>query len=203
MEIDSIDDLEDPTLHDILDFRETTYQSLTETALAPFQSKLSEAAAFFLDTNAPTTWTSIETVTGLVGFVTISGYVSPKIGSRVKLGEDDFVEATAENSHMYRSKIRFIVPIKLLETGTKLQLLTFIRELSTIASLVSEQELEQMLKEFYFDDMTSLTSHATYNRMLEQATRPRDVMGFDGTILSDEQITKAHLYSGASTETKN
>lgn len=190
------------SLIDIIEFRDATYESITETALLPYREKLSEAVSFFMKITAPIRWTSIEKVRGLDGFVTIMGFVLPELGAKMKVGED-IVEVNPDNVDKFRSMVRFIVPAKLMEEGSRLQIANFIRDLSAIAAVTPELELQTMLREYQFDGMESLTSHENYNKMLDIATRPTDIAGFDGRNLTDDQIRAAFLFSSAVSETRN
>lgn len=191
-----------PNLIDIIEFRDATYESITETALMPYREKLSDAVGFFMNITAPIRWTSIEKVRGLDGFVTVMGFVLPEVGSKMKAGEEIIV-VTPDNVDKFKSLVRFVIPAKLIEEGTKLQISNFIRDLSAIAAVTSEMDLQTMLKEYRFDGMESLTLHENYNKMLDKATKPRDIAGFDGRDLTDDQIRSAFMFSSTASDTRN
>lgn len=191
------------TLIELIDFRESMYQNLTQTAFKPFESKLSDAVTFFLNTKSPVHWLTVEKLKDIEGFVTISGFVLPEIGSTFKASETDSVVITPDNFQKFRSLVRFVIPVRLLEEGSKMQILGFIRDLSAISAITPPEELERMLKEFHFDDMVSLTSHESYNKMLDKVTKPKEIDGFDVSEFSDEQIKQMHMFTHARSETRN
>lgn len=196
-------DLQTASLIELLEFRESMYENLTVTAFKPFQSKLSDAVAFFLNVKTPVHWLSIEKLPNVDGFVTVSGFLLAEIGSTVKISPTESVDITPDNFQKFKSLVRFVIPVRLLEEGDKMQILNFIRDLSSISAITPPEELERMLKEFHFDDMTSLTSHESYNKMLEQVTKPKEFDGFNISEFSDEQIKQLHMFSNTRSETRN
>lgn len=187
----------------LIDFRDEMHKNLTETIFGSFQVKLSAAVMFYMNLQHPVTWLSIEKFKGLDGFVSVSGIVLPIIGSTVRISETEEVIITPDNFTNYKNLARFVVPVRLLENGSKMQLMEFIRDLAGITAIATQQELEQMLKEFHFDDLDSLTSHPSYIKMLDKVTKPKQFDGFDISNFSDEQIKQLYVFSHARSETKN
>lgn len=189
------------SLVEILEFREVTYKTLTESALLPFEAKLNAAVLLYLKDNVPIKWIDVDKLRGLESFAVITGYIFPLVGTKVMVGTD-FIDITDLNVQEYRQTLRFILPIKLLEIGTVPQIYKFIMEISALASVVSEQELNEMLRNFRFDN-DSFSFDESYNKMLAYATRPAEMFGFNTKNLSEEQITSLAMFNGATSETKN
>lgn len=195
--------LEKPTtLQDILDFREYTYSMLTREAIQLFGPTLTGAVNHYLNNTAEIDWTAIEPVNTLEGYVRVTGFSLPAIGSTITV-EGKEVHIDKDNVYRYKQVIRFVLPIKLIESGNRNQLVAFIKDLSAIAAVATELEIENILKEYYFDDMKDLTSNNSYHKMLDRVTKPKEVMGFEATGLTDSQIAALHMYGACSSETKN
>lgn len=191
------------SLVELLEFRDEMHKNLTETAFGPFQVKLNAAVMFYMNLQHPVTWLSIDKFKGLDGFVSVSGIVLPIIGSSVKVSETEEITITPDNFTNFKNIARFVVPVRLLESGTKMQIMEFIRDLAGITAIATQQELEQMLKEFHFDDLDSLTSHPSYVKMLDKVTKPKEFEGFDISEFSDEKIKQLYAYSHVRPDTRN
>lgn len=195
--------LENPTtLQDILDFREHTYSMLTREAIKLFGPTLTGAANRYLNNTAEIDWTAIELIDTLEGYVRVIGFFLPTIGSTITV-EGKEVHIDKDNVYLYKQVIRLVLPIKLIESGNLDRLAMFIKDLSAIAAVATELEIENILKEYYFDDMKDLTSSNSYYKMLDRVTKPKEVMGFEVTGLTDSQIAALHMYGACSSETKN
>lgn len=191
------------SLLDILNYRESVYDSLTETAFHSIKQRLSEAMVMLSKNPNPISWVQIEKYNAVDGFVIVAGYTSPLIGTMVSVGGDELIEVTAENATKFRQVLRFTVPMNMLENGTTTQLYTFIRDMAAIVNLAPSHDLEELLREYNSSNMQELTKLVKYTKILDNATKPTDVFGFDGSQLSDEQITKMHIYKGCGTERAN
>ncbi len=195
--------LEKPTtLQDILDFREYTYSMLTREAIKLFGPTLTGAVSHYLNSTAEIDWTAIEPVNTLEGYVRVTGFTLPTIGSIITV-EGKEVHIDKDNVYRYKQIIRFVLPIKLIESGNRNRLVAFIKDLSAIAAVATELEIENILKEYYFDEMKDLTSSNSYYKMLDRVTKPKEVMGFEATSLTDSQIAALHMYGVCSSETKH
>lgn len=195
--------LEKPTtLQDILDFREYTYSMLTREAIKLFGPTLTGAVSHYLNSTAEIDWTAIEPVNMLEGYVRVTGFTLPTIGSIITV-EGKEVHIDKDNVYRYKQIIRFVLPIKLIESGNRNRLVAFIKDLSAIAAVATELEIENILKEYYFDEMKDLTSSNSYHKMLDRVTKPKEVMGFEATSLTDSQIAALHMYGVCSSETKH
>lgn len=195
--------LEKPTtLQDILDFREYTYSMLTREAIKLFGPTLTGAVSHYLNSTSEIDWTAIEPVNTLEGYVRVTGFTLPTIGSIITV-EGKEVHIDKDNVYRYKQIIRFVLPIKLIESGNRNRLVAFIKDLSAIAAVATELEIENILKEYYFDEMKDLTSSNSYHKMLDRVTKPKEVMGFEATSLTDSQIAALHMYGVCSSETKH
>lgn len=195
--------LEKPTtLQDILDFREYTYSMLTREAIKLFEPTLTDAVSHYLNSTSEIDWTAIEPVNTLEGYVRVTGFTLPTIGSIITV-EGKEVHIDKDNVYRYKQIIRFVLPIKLIESGNRNRLVAFIKDLSAIAAVATELEIENILKEYYFDEMKDLTSSNSYHKMLDRVTKPKEVMGFEATSLTDSQIAALHMYGVSSSETKH
>lgn len=197
--------LQTANLSDLLDFRESMFNNLTEAAFKSFQVKLTEAVVFYLNltTDHPIQWGTVDKFKGLAGFVVIAGFVLPIIGSEFKISETEIETVTQDNFQKFRHLVRFILPTKLLETGTRLELSNFIRDLTAVIGIASEQDLQQLLKEYNFGEMEALTSHPSYTKLLDKVIKPKEFDGFDISNLTPEQIKKFYLLNHTKSETKN
>lgn len=204
MDVDGIKRLlENPTtLQDILDFREYTYSMLTREAIKLFGPTLTGAANRYLNNTAEIDWTAIELIDTLEGYVRVTGFFLPTIGSTITV-EGKEVHIDKDNVYLYKQVIRLVLPIKLIESGNRDRLAMFIKDLNAIAAVATELEIENILKEYYFDDMKDLTSSNSYYKVLDRVTKPKEVMGFEVTGLTDSQIAALYMYGACSSETKN
>ena len=114
-----------PTLLDVLTFRDASYNSLTEAAFISIRNKLNAACCTFLKIETPINWVKIETVSGIEGFVSVSGIVCPPIGNSILIDEN-VVEITTDNFEKYKRPVRFILPIRLLDYGDTEEIINFI-----------------------------------------------------------------------------
>ncbi len=195
--------LEKPTtLQGILDFREYTYSMLTREAIKLFGPTLTDAVSHYLNSTSEIDWTAIEPVNTLEGYVRVTGFTLPTIGSIITV-EGKEVHIDKDNVYRYKQIIRFVLPIKLIESGNRNRLVAFIKDLSAIAAVATELEIENILKEYYFDEMKDLTSSNSYHKVLDRVTKPKEVMGFEATSLTDSQIAALHMYRVCSSETKH
>jgi hypothetical protein len=209
-EEDSVNEDVLPGLLEILEFRDATYSSLTDAAILPYQQKLTTAVSTFLNYDASIVWSDIHTMRQLAGFVTISGHLLPKIGDNVRDENSDMIKITRENLNKFRSMIRFVVPIKLLEIGSVDQVFSFIRELSLMAARLSELELQAILERYDCEDIDAVLSHTDCAVMPPQIATPSDKINetsaataFGDNILSDDQATRLKLYSNIVSETRH
>lgn len=165
--------LEKPTtLQDILDYREHTYSMLTREAIKLFGPTLTGAVNRHLNNTAEIYWTAIEPVNTLEGYVRVTGFSLPTIGSILTV-EGKKVHIDKDNVYHYKQVIRLVLPIKLIESGNQDRLVVFIKDLSAIAAVATELEIENILKEYYFDGMKDLTSNNSYHKMLDRVTKPK------------------------------
>lgn len=190
------------TLQDILDFREHTYVTLTREAIQLFGPILTKAVNRYLNNTAEIDWTTIEVLTGLEGYVRVTGFSLPPLGAKINVQGNEIL-IDKDNVYSYKQVIRFVLPVKLIDNEDGDSLVAFIRDLSAIAAVATDVEIENILKEYYFDDMKDLTSNDSYHKMLDRATKPKEVLGFDAADLTDSQITALHMYGACASETKN
>lgn len=190
------------TLQDILDFREYTYVTLTREAIQLFGPILTKAVNRYLNNTTEIDWTTIEVLTGLEGYVRVTGFSLPPLGAKINVQGNEIL-IDKDNVYSYKQVIRFVLPVKLIDNEDGDSLVAFIRDLSAIAAVATDVEIENILKEYYFDDMKDLTSNDSYHKMLDRATKPKEVLGFDAADLTDSQITALHMYGACASETKN
>lgn len=181
------------TLSELLDFRDYTYKAMTVDATNIFSLKLTDAVNFYLNSTNPIDWQHIEKVSSLDGFVRVIGASIPSVGETIKVDKEDIL-ITKDNFAQYKQLARFVLPITILETGTSIQIFQFIRDVTAIASLITDIELENILREYSTDGVGELSAHPTYIAMLDKITKPADVLGFDTSNLTDEQIRSLNMF---------
>ncbi len=181
------------TLLELLDFRDYTYSVLTDDATRLFSAKLTDAVNAFLHSTVPINWQHVERITSLDGFVRVIGSSIPAIGEIIKV-EDEHITITPDNATHYTQLARFVLPTTMLESGTSLQIFQFIKDVTAISSLISDAELEHVLREYILDDTIELTSQPAYISMMDKITKPSDVLGFDTDTLTDAQIKSLHMF---------
>lgn len=195
--------LEKPTtLQDILEFRKRTYTMLTREALALIGPTLTEAVNAYLNNTAGIDWSAIEEVNALDGFVRVTGFSLPSVGTKITVA-GNLVEISKENMYSYKQIIRFVLPIRLIESGDVNALVAFVKDLSAIAAIATEPELEHILKEYHSNEMKKLTSNNSYHKVLDRVARPNEVLGFNVVGLTDSQIAALHLHCASASEAKH
>ena len=189
------------SLVEIIKLRGLSYRTFTEQALLPFEQKLNAAVSQYLNNDLPIKWVDVDRLLGLDAFVLVVGYIFPLVGTIV-IVDNKPITITEENVSNYRQTLRFVLPIRLLEVASIVQLHKFIIEISALAAVLSEAELTEMLHGFKFDD-ESFSFDESYAKMLAYATRPAEMFGFNTKQLSEDQITSLSMFGGAILETKN
>lgn len=189
-------------LSDLLDVREATHTGLTQAIMKPYENVLTNVVRIVSGHDNPVYWQSVEKIKNLPEFVTVGGYSTPSIGALVHATTGE-VTITNENVKRYRSEVRMVVPIKLLQSGTEVQLISFVKQFAAISAVTSGEELMSILRQYLKYEHEELYSKEHYMQLLDNATRPADIEGFDTSHLTDDQMTRIRLYSSAQTETKH
>lgn len=192
----------DHTLTDVLEFREQTYAFLTQEAVRLFGRNLTDSVNMYLNSNSIIEWNTVELMPTLDGFVRVMGLTTPSIGAIIDVNGSK-ITIDENNVTQYKQIIRFVLPIHLLESGSINEMYSFIKDLSSIATVASEKDIEVILKDYYSSNSTKLTLSDFYNRILDKQTRPTKIMDFDVSGLTDEQIASIFSYMPCKTETIN
>ena len=190
------------TLDGLIAYRDFIYSTLTQDIVALISGKLNSALAEFIPNSISIEWSTMEKVPSLQSCVRMIGSSSPVLGSTAKIADKD-VTVTAENARLFRNLIRFTFPIRLLEDGSEEQIISYIKDISYISTIVTEADLEQLLSTYDFDKNIELHDTAEYARIMDKATKPKEILGFSTDFLSDEHIKSLFLAAELVSETKN
>lgn len=193
-----------PGLVEILEFRDATYSSLTDAAILPHQDKLTSAVHAYLQQDSSVVWSDMNLIKQLAGFITITGYIFPKLGESVRDGNSQSVIVTRENVSKFRSLLRFVLPVNLLEIGTIDQMVSFMRELTFLAAKLTEVELQAILEVYDCNDLDSTlisTEHATAPEQIATPVEPVPV--FNDITLTEDQVKRMQLYSNITSDTRH
>ncbi len=203
MSADYIDDDTVPTTLDgLVEYRDFIYSTLTKEIIQLFSERLNEALIDFIPNSPEIDWNTIEKIVSLPKYVRMVGISSPVLGS-IAMVDGNKITITEENSRRFKNLVRFIFPVKLLEEGSVSQIASYIKDITYISSIVSERDIENLLMNYDFTRNTPLHDVDGYAKLLDRATKPKEIMGFSTDFLSDEHIKSLFLATDLVSETKN
>ena len=193
-------DLPEQSILSLLDQREEVYNAITSDIFERISLKLNTAVTALLPTSSVVEWTSVEKVNGHC--IRVMGISAPPIGRVVNIAEQA-VTITAENSSNYKQIVRFIFPLALLEGGSDAKILDFMQDINAISTILTEQDLVQLLTAYDFSEHQALHDTVEYAKLLDKVTKPSEVLGFSTDNLTDDHIRQLYLSAGTMSETKN
>lgn len=182
------------TLEDRITLRDTVVQELNSQIFNMFSDRLNSAIKFYNGGNDNITWISIEKSKFVSGFVDILGYIIPNVGDIISI-KDNKITIDEKNRFNYRTQVAFLLPINLLDTGSKVAIYNFIRDLSSLAQVTSYEQIVELLRQYDLDIMDDLYKMPQYDILMEKCTRPNEVLGFNTDELSEKQIKLIYMFS--------
>lgn len=180
------------TLEERLRYRDEIYSATTAKIINDVSDVLSEALNAYTGNIEAINWSSVEFDQSVAGYIRVTGFTTPSPGMTIQIGGQQIL-LTEANVKLYKKIIKFVLPLGLVEEGDTAQLTSFIADLSAIASVASEAEIEDLLRNYSYTDTEKLTQTQNYYKILDRVTKPSEVLGFSAANLTDEQISKLHL----------
>jgi hypothetical protein len=189
----------------LLEQRLATFTTQTNEIISKFSEKLT--LAFQKIYNAPgrkIVWTAIDSIKGTDKAVVVSGFMALEIGETIHIGDKEIL-LDETNVNEYNKLVKFGFPIIMLELATTEELVEHINRISKIggAMEVSPEALAKILDKVSEEYHTKILSDPTKVEVVDAATRPESVLGFDAAGLTDEQIRKLKFYEKFEVETVN
>lgn len=172
--------------------RDRIHAALSQKVLGEIAHPLTEAINTFSGVNDFIDWSSIEIIPGLDDYVRVVGFSSPSPGSSIVI-DGQTIAVTEDNSTKFRKVVCFVLPVKLINSERVDSLINFIRDLSAIANMSSDRDMENLLKAYLYNNLERLTDSPIYYKIMDKATKPNEAFGFDITNLEDEQIKSLFL----------
>lgn len=175
-----------------LAIRDRIHSALTKKVLGEISHPLTEAINMFSGSNENIDWYSIESVAGLEDYVRVVGFSLPIPGTSI-IVEGQPILITEENNNKYKKVIRFVLPTKLIASDNVDLLASFVADLSAIAAISTDRDMENLLKSYLYNNLQRLTDSPFYYKILDKATKPSEAFGFNISDLNDEQVKSLFL----------
>lgn len=184
------------TINKLLDERVDTFIKQTKEIFTKISDRLTPAFQKVYEApDRDITWTGIEQIKGTDRAVIVSGYMMLKLGDVIKIGEDS-ITIDEKNVNEYNKFVKFAFPIVMLELASAEELKDHILRMSHIcgAKDVAPEQLAKMLDKIADSYESSLLNDPMKVSVIESATRPESVLGFNVGELTEDQIRKLKLY---------
>ena len=193
------------TISKLLDERVETFIKQTKEIFEKISDRLTPAfQKVYESPDRMITWTNIEQVKGTDRAVIVSGYMTLKVGDVIKVGEDS-ITIDEKNVNEYNKFVKFAFPIVMLELASTQELADHILRMSHICGSkdVAPEQIAKMLDKIADAFETAIMNDPSSFKILDDATKPSTVLGFNASDLTDEQILKLKLYEKNEVETLN
>lgn len=180
----------------LLEQRVSTFTSQTNEIVAKFADRLTPA--FQRIYNAPNrriVWTAIDSLIGTDKAVVVSGFMALELGETITVG-DKAILLDESNINEYNKLVKFAFPIIMLELATIDELVEHVNRISKISEAMSltPEALSKLLDKVSDDYQNHILNDPSKVEIIDAATKPETVVGFDATTLTDEQIRTLKLY---------
>ena len=189
-------------VNELLTDRDDGYQVKTMEIFHRLSPKLTGAVQKFLGTEDRIYWDTIERLPKSKNCVRIFGHIFFKPGEVIKTPEKEIV-VTEDTWKFYKKLIRLTLPLSLLDSGEPEQIAAYVKDVAKLAPFVSDEELAVLLDDVEFNGTDSLLNNPKFSSLLDNATKPKEVMGFDVSNLTDDQIRRMQLTAKLQTTVKN
>ncbi len=180
----------------LLEQRVVTFTNQTNEIVDKFAERLTPA--FQKIYNAPgrrIVWTAIDSIKGTDKAVVVSGFMALEIGETIHIGDKEIL-LDETNVNEYNKLVKFAFPIIMLELATTDELVEHINRIAKIGGAIeiSPETLAKILDKISEDYHNKILDDPTKVAIVDAATRPESVSGFDAAGLTDEQIRKLKIY---------
>lgn len=187
-------------IRNVLRDRNRMIDNITDTLFQSVRDKLDYGISFLLKRESSIFWEKIDFLQNMEDFVVVEGIMIPQIGDVIVTNTNNRITITEQNAKSYTQILKLILPIDLLQIGSKMDVFHFINDIYQIISKASVDDIEELLLDYKFNSYHKLTESEKYNKILEKLTRPDTVLGFSTMNLSEDQI-KRMMLSGLIIET--
>lgn len=176
--------------------RDEQFKRSTDKILMKISDRLTSAFRIVLKTpDAQITWNELIPLDGSSTSVYVTGTIGLKIGDVISIDSKEIVidESTV---NQYNKFIRFGFPIIMLELATVEELVEHMERVSKIGGAidVSAEQLAKIIDKLGKTFEEKILNDPAKLSVLDSATRPTSILGFDASGLNDEQIRKLKLF---------
>lgn len=189
----------------LLEQRVATFMNQTNEIVDKFSERLT--LAFQKIYNAPgrrIIWTAIDSIKGTDKAVVVSGFMALELGETIHV-DDKEILLDETNINEYNRLVKFAFPIIMLELATTDELIEHINRIAKIGAgmEVTPETLAKILDKVSEEYQNKILNDPNKVEVVDAATRPEIVLGFDAAGLTDEQIFNLKLYEKFEVETVN
>lgn len=180
----------------LLEQRVSTFTTQTNEIVAKFADRLTPAfQRIYNASGRRIVWTSIDSLVGTEKAVVVSGFMALEVGEIINAGDKEIL-LDETNINEYNKLVKFAFPIIMLELATTDELVEHINRISKIsgAMSLSPEALAKLLDKASDDYQNQILNDPNKIELIDAATKPETVIGFDAADLTDEQIRKLKLY---------
>lgn len=180
----------------LLEQRVSTFTTQTNEIVAKFADRLTPAfQRIYNASGRRIVWTSIDSLVGTDKAVVVSGFMALEVGEIINVGDKEIL-LDETNINEYNKLVKFAFPIIMLELATTDELVEHVNRISKIsgAMSLSPEALAKLLDKVSDDYQNQILNDPNKIELIDAATKPETVIGFDAADLTDEQIRKLKLY---------
>ena len=148
----------------------------------------------------PINWTTIEMLEGSKTSVTVAGNMPLAMGEVIEIGEKK-ITVDETNINEYNKYVKFAFPIVMIELASAEELIEHVNRLGRIGSSVdvSPSDLSGMLDKLAKAFEEKILNDPAKISIMEKATQPKTIMGFDTADLTEEQMNKLKMFENYET----
>lgn len=189
----------------LLEQRISTFTTQTMEIVNKFSDRLTPAfQKIYNAEHRRFIWTTIDAIKGTDKAIIVSGYMTLEVGEIIHIGEKEIL-LDETNVNEYTKLVKFAFPIIMLELATSDELVEHINRISKIggAMEISPEALAKILDKVSDEYQNKILNDPMKVEVIDAATKPETVLGFNSAGLTDEQIRKLMLYEKVDLETIN